>query len=82
MADEPDNLTLKQLSLIREDMRNMHEDVRDIRRRVSNIEAHGAHVEGSIAMLHGIAVQQSARLDDVADRLVRIEKRLGLIDAE
>jgi hypothetical protein len=38
-------------------------------------------LEGSVAMLHSIAVQQNARMDDMTDRLVRIEKRLGLVEA-
>jgi hypothetical protein len=79
--DEPENLVLRMLREMRSDLRSMHEDVRDVRRRIGHLEGQGAHLEGSIAMVHSLGVQQNARMDDIADRLVRIEKRLGLVDA-
>jgi hypothetical protein len=71
---EPESLVLRILRDIRSDVRSVHEDVRDVRRRVSNLE-------GSVALLHSLAAQQNSRTDDIADRLVRIEKRLGLVEA-
>jgi len=70
---EPENLVLRMLREMLSDLRSMHEDVRDVRRRVGHLEGQGAHLEGSIAMVHSLGVQQNARMDDIADRLVRIK---------
>jgi hypothetical protein len=79
--NEPENLILCGLREIRADMRSMADDIRDVRRRAANPESSIAGVRSDIALLHTIAAQSSACTDDVIDRLERIEKRLGLVEA-
>lgn len=65
--NEPDNLTLRMLRKMDAKLDTISRDVRDVKFRVG-------HLESGFSYL-------SNRLDDFDDRLVQIEKRLGLVEA-
>lgn len=67
MASEPDNLMLAILRRLDLRTERMAEDIHDMKIRLTNVE------EG----LAGV----NRRVDRIEDRLEKIEKRLGLIDA-
>jgi phage shock protein A len=49
-------------------------DMRDVKARLGSIESY-------IATLHGDQTRTSTKLDDVMQRVERLEKRTGLVDA-
>lgn len=66
MSDEPDSLTLRMLRDIREIVGRTAEDVANIKVRVTSLE---------------IAVAgTNRRLDQVDERLERLERRTGLVE--
>ena len=67
MADEPKNLTLRQLRRIDEKLDRLLEDGHDIKVRMTGVE------EG----LAGV----NRRLDRVEERLDKVEKRLDLVNS-
>jgi hypothetical protein len=71
MADEPENLVIEHLRYIRAAIDRIEFDVRDLKHRVSSLEIAEANHYTSLLM----------RADRSDDRLERIEKRLGLIEA-
>ena len=66
MSDEPENLVLAQLRDIRGLLGRVAEDVANIKVRVTSLEIGLAGV--------------NRRLDQVDERLERLERRVGLID--
>lgn len=67
MSDEPESLTLRMLRDIREVLGRVAEDVAGIKVRVTSLEIGVAGV--------------NRRLDQVDERLERLERRAGLLDA-
>ena len=67
MSDATSNLVLEHLRAIRAELHEMREEQREQRIRLGSIE-------------RGIA-EMSLRLDRMHDRIDRIERRLGLIEA-
>jgi phage shock protein A len=49
--------------------------VRDVKARLSSIESY-------IATLHTDQARTSTKLDDIVQRVERLEKRTGLVDAQ
>lgn len=67
MADEAPNLVLEHLKHLRASTERIENDVRDIKFRLSQLED---------TVLH-----HTSRFDRLDDRLIRIENRLGSIEA-
>lgn len=74
MADEPDNLILQHLRIIREQLERVNET-----QTSGNMRLHA--IEQQMLGLHLDAAAARERLDRIETRLDRIEKRLGLIEA-
>ena len=72
---------MRGLRELRADIRGITADIRDVRHRTANLESSLAGVRRDIALLHSLAAQDSARTDEMLERLERIEKRLGLLNA-
>ena len=74
MTDDVENLVLEQLRLIRKAQEEMREDILDIKIRLSATERHLGEVQLQLAALN-------SRMDRMDERLARVERRLGLVDA-
>jgi hypothetical protein len=74
LTDEVGNLVLEQLRLVRVKMETISDDVADIKIRMSATERHLGEIQMQAAALNG-------RMDRFDERLGRIERRLGLVDA-
>ena len=74
MTDEVGNLVLEQLRLMRAKIETISDDVADIKIRMSATERHLGEMQMQVAALNG-------RMDRFDERLGRIERRLGLVDA-
>ena len=72
MTDEVGNLVLEQLRLMRAKIETISDDVADIKIRMSATERHLGEMQ--VTALNG-------RMDRFDERLGRIERRLGLVDA-
>jgi predicted nuclease with TOPRIM domain len=73
MADEPHDLVLEHLRVIRADVATLRDDMREMRTRQ-------AAVEDMFSFLVSAVTRMQHSLDRLTDRLERVEKRLGLID--
>lgn len=67
MTDEPPNIVLELLRHIRASTDRMEHDIGDLKFRIGQVEQTLSH--------------HTRRFDRVDDRLLMIEKRLGLVDA-
>jgi hypothetical protein len=74
MTDEVETLVLEQLRLIRKGQDEIREDTLDIKIRMSSTERHLGEIQVQAAALN-------TRIDRVDERLARVERRLGLVDA-
>lgn len=78
MSDEPDNLVLEMLRAIRAEQADfrsfMAGELSDMKLRLHSVEQH-------IVVLHSDIGVINARLARMDDRMDRLEKRLGLVDA-
>jgi hypothetical protein len=73
MADEPRDIVLEHLRVIRAEIGAVREDGRETKARQ-------ASVEDMFSFLVSAITRMQHSLDRVADRVERIESRLGLID--
>jgi predicted nuclease with TOPRIM domain len=73
MTDEPHDLVLEHLRVIRAEITAVREDGRETKARQ-------ASVEDMFSFLVSAITRMQHSLDRLADRVERIEKRLGLID--
>lgn len=78
MTDEPENLVLEMLRALRNDIADFR---RALTERIDRLEGRMAAVEHHIIALSIDIGNLNARMASVEQRLDRIEKRLGLIDA-
>jgi hypothetical protein len=74
MAETTDNLILEHLRSLRTDNVEMKSTLRDVKARLASIESY-------IATLHGDQTHASVSLDELADRVNRLEVRTGISDA-
>jgi archaellum component FlaC len=76
MAEQVSNeLIYSVLQQVQADVSELKFDVRDLKVRMTMVEEHMGH---SIIGISGV----NARLDRLNDRVERIEKRIGLVDAQ
>jgi len=81
MVDDPENPVLAQLRAIRADISDVQGSLGEIRSRLSTIEGGHASVIRHLGHLAAADAQQQLALDGLAQRLVRIERRLDVRDA-
>jgi len=74
MNTTTDSLVLEHLRAIRADTTDIKSEIRDIKARIASIESY-------IATLHGDQIRTSIKMDELAQRVERLEKRVGLLDA-
>jgi archaellum component FlaC len=74
MTSTSDNIVLEHLRAIRADVGDVKSDLRDVKARLASIESY-------IATLHGDQARTGSKLDDIVQRVERLEKRTGLIEA-
>jgi hypothetical protein len=74
MSGDIDNIILEHLRLIRSDMADFRNDLRDMKARFSSMESY-------ISTLHGDQARSGIRIDNLEERINRLEKRTGLLDA-
>jgi phage shock protein A len=70
---ETENLVLDHLRSIRSDTGELKKYVRDIKARLASIESY-------IATLHGDQARSSGTLDELTERVARLERRTGLVE--
>jgi prefoldin subunit 5 len=74
MTNEIENLILEHLRALRGDIAALKADTRDIKARLASIETY-------IATMHGDQARTAVSLDDLAERVERLEQRTGIIEA-
>jgi hypothetical protein len=79
MADEPENLVLEHLRAIRAVVEQSQTELRELKVRVGRLAVGTAR---ALAHIQVTLAEHSVRFDGTDERLDRIEKRLGLVDAE
>lgn len=82
MAEDISYLIMEQLRLIRADIAGLRDEFKEARNRLANLETNVVGLRRDIANLYAEISGQHARYDTFADRIERIEKRLGLINGE
>lgn len=82
MTDDISNLILEHLRAIRCQMDSQDARMNRIELRLSSIENTLVSMRKDTANLYGDIIYQSHRYDRLADRIERIERRLGLINGE
>ena len=73
MTNEIENLILEHLRAMRADTASVKADVRDIKARLASIETY-------IATMHGDQTRTAVSLDDLAERVERLEHRTGILE--
>jgi hypothetical protein len=79
MSEEPENLTLAILRRLDAKVDGVVVDIRDIKHRLAALEIAVANLAATEASHYANVALRADRTDD---RLDRIEKRLGLADAD
>jgi hypothetical protein len=74
MTNDIQNLIFEHLRAMRVDIATVKADTRDIKGRLSSIETY-------IATMHGDQARTSTTLDNLTERVERLEQRTGLVDA-
>jgi phage shock protein A len=74
MTEQPIDLVLELLRVMRSDISEIRTDIRDVKARIGSIESY-------IATLHGDQARAALKMDDLTARVERLEKRTGLVDA-
>lgn len=82
MSESIDNLILEHLRMLRNEVAGlrseMHEEFRDVKLRLGSVETAVVAMRRDSADQMGDTVRQQLRIDQLADRLERIERRLEL----
>lgn len=81
MADEPANLVLEWMRRLDVKFDGMREDMQQIKGRLTNVETALAMVATEAGSLMAADARMQQAIDRMSDRLERIERRIGLIDA-
>ena len=82
MSENVDNLVLEHLRLLRNELATlrteMHEEFRDVKLRLGSVESVVVSLRRDAADQMSDVVRQQLRIDQLAERLERIERRLEL----
>jgi len=82
MSENIENLILEHLRTLRNEVAGMrtemHEEFRDVKLRLGSVESAVVTVRRDAADQMGDVVRQQLRIDQLAERLERIERRLEL----
>ena len=83
MGDNVKNLILKHLRILRSEIQTlrteMHTEFKDVKLRMSSIENAMVSVKHDSADIRGDYVRQQISIDNIVERIQRIEKRLELV---
>jgi hypothetical protein len=82
MTETADNLGLEHLRAIRADVAGIKVDVREVKHRLTSLEGAVAGLKRDQAASYADTADQHARYDRLAERLERVEHRLGLRDRD
>jgi hypothetical protein len=74
MTAQNTDMVLELLRLMRADISEIKSDIREIKARLASLESY-------IATLHGDQARTAIKVDDLTERVERLEKRAGLIEA-
>ncbi len=80
MTDEPINLVLEHLRVIRSDLAVVRDDVREIKYRQNEMARQIVGLRRDQAGDAETVAHVEARLDRFGERIERIERRIGLLD--
>ena len=92
MVDEPTNLIMEQLQLLRRGQEGIqstvdalrdevHREIGDLKVRMSGLEMNLAHLQSQFAHFQAQVAMQNGRFDRMEQRLDRIERHLDLTHA-
>ena len=83
MSDNVENLIIEQLSVLRSEIQTMrtemHTEFKDVKLRISSIENAMVSIKHDSADIRGDYVRQQISIDNIVERIQRIEKRLELV---
>ena len=83
MSDNVDNLILEPLRALRSEIQTirteMHSEFKDMKHRMSSIENAMVSLKHESADMRGDYVRQQISIDNIVERIQRIEKRLELV---
>lgn len=80
MNENVENLVLEHLRALREESAEVRSDIREIKSRLGSIETSFARFGRDVAHNYSEQVDDRHRLDELSDRIRRIEKRLELVE--
>ncbi len=78
MSDATDNLILEHLKRFQAGHDNILRELKEIKGRLSQLEIGVAGIRGDIAHLSGDQARQQLAMDNLGNRIERIERRLEL----
>lgn len=82
MSENIENLILEHLRMLRNELAGlrteMHEEFRDVKLRLGSVESAVVSVRRDSTDQMGDVVRQQLRIDQLAERLERLERRLEL----
>ena len=83
MSDNVENLILEHLKGLRSEVQTlraeMHTEFKDVKHRITSVETVIVGMKHESADIKGDYVRQQVSLDNIVERIQRIEKRLELI---
>lgn len=83
MSDNVESLVLEQLKGLRSEVQTvrteMHTEFKDVKQRIASVESVIVGMKHESADIKGDYVRQQISLDNLVERIQRIEKRLDLI---
>lgn len=82
MVEEPGNLILQYLRRFDARLARLEDDMLDVKMRLSSIESQIVGLHNEMAHVRGDVVHVLHRLDRTDERLLRIERRLDLVEAD
>ena len=82
MTEKVDRLVLEHLRAIRTDVASTKDDVREVKHRLTSLEGAVAGLKRDQASSDADAADQHARYDRLAERLERVDHRLGLRESD
>ena len=83
MTDDVGNLVLEQLRALRNDLlglrTDMHAEFKDLKHRLSSLEGAALGSRRDVTSAQEDLYRQQGRIDQLIDRLERVERRLDLV---